>query len=165
MIKGELRAKTEREALRRAEGAGEPTPDYMASGMGLQVVELEGRLEVMKKNQEGRQILEIGQAAPQSPSEQPGETEMEGRWDSERRPANGMILRRPEGGSTSTTATTPFPQAPVSSATPTATTTSPASEPVIAETVCVQRRTKIASLYRPPINYSPSWQKLLGSGW
>ena len=46
-IKGELRAKREREAPRRAEGAREPTPDYMASGMGLQVVELEGRLEVM----------------------------------------------------------------------------------------------------------------------
>ena len=39
----------------------------MASGMGLQVVELEGRLEVMKESQEERQILEIGQAAPQKP--------------------------------------------------------------------------------------------------
>ena len=73
-IKGELRAKREREALRRAEGAGEPTPDYMASGRGMQVVELEGRFEVMKESQEERQILEIGQAAPQSPSKQPGET-------------------------------------------------------------------------------------------
>ena len=44
----------------------------MATGMGLQVVELEGRLEVMKESQEERQILEIGQAAPQSPSKQPG---------------------------------------------------------------------------------------------
>ena len=48
-IKGKLRAKKEREALRGAEGAGEQTPDYMASGMGLQVVELEGRLEVIKE--------------------------------------------------------------------------------------------------------------------
>ena len=130
-IKGELRAKREREAL-SSKGAGEPTLDYMATGMGLQVVELEGRLEVMKESQEERQILEIGQAAPQSPSKQPGETEMEGRRDFERRPANGMIVRRPKGGSTSTTATTPVPQAPVSSATPTATTLSPTSEPVIA---------------------------------
>ena len=65
-IKGELRATREREALRRAEGAGQPTLDHMATGMGLQVVELEGRLEVMKESQEERQILEIGQAAPQS---------------------------------------------------------------------------------------------------
>ena len=65
-IKGELRAKREREAL-LSKGAGEPTLDYMATGMGLQVVELEGRLEVMKESQEERQILEIGQAAPQSP--------------------------------------------------------------------------------------------------
>ena len=69
-----MRAKREREALRRAEGAGEPTPDYMGSGMGMQVVELEGRLEVMKESQEERQIFEIGQAATQSPSEQPGKT-------------------------------------------------------------------------------------------
>ena len=89
-------------------------------------------MEVMKESQEERQILEIGQTAPQSPTEQPGETEMEGRRDFERRPANGMIVRRPEGGSASTTATTPVPQAPVSSATPTATTPSPTSEPVIA---------------------------------
>ena len=59
-IKGELRAKREREALRMEVGVGEPTPDYMASGMGLQVVELEGRLEVMKESQEERQILKIG---------------------------------------------------------------------------------------------------------
>ena len=71
-MKGELRAKREREALRRAEGAGEQTPDYIASGMGLQVVELECRLELMKKSQEERQILEICQAAPQSPSNSPG---------------------------------------------------------------------------------------------
>ena len=94
VIKGELRAKREREALRSAEGAGEPTPDYMASGMGMQVVELEGRLGVMKQSQEERQIIEILQAAHQSPSEQPGATEMEGRWVFERRPANGMIVRR-----------------------------------------------------------------------
>ena len=55
---------------------------------------------------------------------------MEGGEDFERRPANGMIVRRPEGGSTSTTATTPVPQAPVSGATPTATTPNPAFEPV-----------------------------------
>ena len=45
----------------------------------MQVVEQEGRLEVMKGSQEERQILEIGEAAPQSPSKQPGETEMEGK--------------------------------------------------------------------------------------
>ena len=99
-IKGELRARREREALRRAYGAGDLTPDYMACGMGMQVVELQGRLEVLKGSEEERQILEIGQEAPQSPSTQPGETEMEGRRDFERRPANGVIVRRPEGGST-----------------------------------------------------------------
>ena len=75
-MKGELRAKREREAL-RSKGAGEPTLD---TGMGLQVEELEGRLEVMKGSQEERQTLEIGEAAPQSTSKQPGETEMEGFW-------------------------------------------------------------------------------------
>ena len=71
----------ELDALPRAEGAGEPTPDYMASGMGVQVLELEGILEVMKESQQERQIFEIGQAAAQIPSKQPGKTEMEGRGD------------------------------------------------------------------------------------
>ena len=41
-------------------------PDHMTSKIGMQVVELESRLEVMKESQQERERLEIGQAAHQN---------------------------------------------------------------------------------------------------
>ena len=62
-IKGELRAKQSSEATRRAEGTEILAPDHMTTRCGVQVVELEQRIEVLKECREAQ--AELGQAVAQ----------------------------------------------------------------------------------------------------
>ena len=62
-IKEELRAKQSSEAKRRAEGTEILAPNYMSTRWGVQVVELEQRIEVLKQCREAQ--AELGQAVAQ----------------------------------------------------------------------------------------------------
>ena len=63
-IKEELRAKQISEAERRAEGTQILAPNYMTTRWGVQVVELEQRIEVLKECREAQ--AELGQAVAQT---------------------------------------------------------------------------------------------------
>ena len=60
---GELREKQSSEARRRGEGTEILAPNYMTTRRGVQVVELEQRIEVLKECREAQ--AELGQAFAQ----------------------------------------------------------------------------------------------------
>ena len=76
LIKEGLRAKQSSEAKRSAEGTEILAPNYMTTRWGVQVVELEQRIEVLKECREAQ--AELGQAVAQrrgggrSPERRPG---------------------------------------------------------------------------------------------
>ena len=63
LIKEGLRAKQSSEDKRRAEGTEILAPNYMTTRWGVQVVELEQRIEVLKECREAQ--AELGQAVAQ----------------------------------------------------------------------------------------------------
>ena len=63
LIKEELRAKQSSEPKRRAEGTEILAPNYMTTRWGVQVVELDQRIEVLKECREAQ--AELGQTVSQ----------------------------------------------------------------------------------------------------
>ena len=63
LIREELRVKQSSEAKRRAEGTEILAPNYMTTRWGVQVVQLEQRIEVLNECREAQ--AELGQAVAQ----------------------------------------------------------------------------------------------------